>query len=279
MKKKFLESNLVLILSISVTKNNVPAKYNLSSIIEYVDFLIVIQTNHQNGRPDYSLTEAMIDRNIMRIQENLVDLINCGVPASKIVMFVNFVGPLFIMPDNGHEQFNRFLSYQEICTGLMSDEDGSNWEQSENETGSLILWNRISKMIVQFESTRMIANEVRFAIKQGLAGFATSSIVTDDYTGKCGIDTDTYNDFIPIDGVTLNIPEQTSTNFPLLRTINSAIVVTLDEIEQEIAYNENTIVPINSSNEPCSNEAASYFMLNALCAFIIIIHVLSINRT
>lgn len=59
------------------------------------------------------------------------------------------------------------------------------------------------------------------------------SIDTDDFLGDCDIDDDTFADFKPLPGVTLNIPKRFHAKFPLLKTINEATVVALDEIAQE----------------------------------------------
>lgn len=63
--------------------------------------------------------------------------------------------------------------------------------------------------------------------------FSNRSIDTDDFHGHCDIDTDTFSDFQPMPGVTLEIPTRIETNYPLLRTVNEAMVVALDEIAQE----------------------------------------------
>lgn len=56
---------------------------------------------------------------------------------------------------------------------------------------------------------------------------------TDDFHGDCDIDDDTFADFKPVPGVTLHIPKRYNANYPLLRTINEATVLALDEIAQE----------------------------------------------
>lgn len=63
--------------------------------------------------------------------------------------------------------------------------------------------------------------------------FSNRSIDTDDFHGDCDIDTDTFTDFNPMPGVTLDIPKRIEANYPLLRTVNEAMVVALDEIAQE----------------------------------------------
>lgn len=59
------------------------------------------------------------------------------------------------------------------------------------------------------------------------------SVDTDDFLGECDIDNETFVDFKPMAGVNLTIPKRYNANYPLLRTINEAIVLALDEISQE----------------------------------------------
>lgn len=90
------------------------------------------------------------------------------------------------------------------------------------------------KTIHVIDSSRSIANKVRFAMKRGLTGVAMDFLDFDDVFGKCGIDNDTFEDFKPIEGVTLKFPKRTDPTFLLLRTVNEAIDVTMDEIKQEL---------------------------------------------
>jgi hypothetical protein len=62
------------------------------------------------------------------------------------------------------------------------------------------------------------------------------SIDTDDFQGDCdgSINFDTFSDYRAKPKVKLNIPKTTEKNYPLLRTLNDAIVITLDEMRQEM---------------------------------------------
>lgn len=64
----------------------------------------------------------------------------------------------------------------------------------------------------------------------------------DDIRGKCGVDADTWDDFKVADGVVLNIPKRNESTFPLLKTINEAITLTLDEMQQQTNLMNNTNV-------------------------------------
>lgn len=59
------------------------------------------------------------------------------------------------------------------------------------------------------------------------------SIDKDDFRGDCYLDNDTFIDFKPVRGTTLNIPKRYNSKYPLLRTINEATVLALEQIAHE----------------------------------------------
>lgn len=99
------------------------------------------------------------------------------------------------------------------------------------------------------------------------------SIDTDDFAGNCddSINFDTFNDFRSKPKVKLNIPKRTDKNYPLLRTINDAIRVTVDEMVQEenlIKENEinnNGNNSGNQQNSPSKTSAPAALSFIALC--------------
>lgn len=79
------------------------------------------------------------------------------------------------------------------------------------------------------------------------------SIDTDDFLGDCDISDDTFVDYKPAAGITLNIPDRYNANYPLLRTINEAIILSLNEIAQEAELSnrddENRVIPESNSHD------------------------------
>jgi chitinase len=88
---------------------------------------------------------------------------------------------------------------------------------------------------VTYDNARSIANKVRYAIKMGLQGVMVWTVDTDDFRGDCDITLteDRFSDFRTAPNVKLTIPKYTGKNYPLLRTLNEAISLTLSEIRQE----------------------------------------------
>ncbi|XP_055305034.1 probable chitinase 2 [Sitodiplosis mosellana] len=170
----------------------------------------------------------------MLIAPNYIDgLIRMGVASSKIVIKTEFMGRGRISPDSIH----KTLGYNEVCEMLSSNGE-SKWVQYyDHEVKAKIAKreNGIGKQmdVIVFPSSRTIANEMRYFVRRELAGALAYTLNVDDYLGKCGMDDDTFNDFRTISGVTLKIPMRHNTTFPLLRTMNDAILVAIDEFTQE----------------------------------------------
>lgn len=146
------------------------------------------------------------------------------------------------------------MGYNEICV-LLSDRT-SGWKRSYSEDMSQAVAKFRDEVanetrVVVFDSSRSIARKIKFAMSRNLAGVMIWSIDTDDFHGDCDMDEDTFADFKPMPGVTLSIPKRTETNYPLLRTINEAMVVALDEIAQEAklpARDRDNEIPHGSDN-------------------------------
>lgn len=80
------------------------------------------------------------------------------------------------------------------------------------------------------------------------------SIDTDDFNGECddSINFDTFSDFRSKPKVKLNIPKRTGKNYPLLRTLNEAIEITLDEMTQEISLDISNEIPSGGGDSDSS---------------------------
>lgn len=116
--------------------------------------------------------------------------------------------------------------------------------------------------VVSYDSARSIANKVRYAVKKGLGGVMVWSMDTDDFKGDCddSLNSDRFNDYRTEPKVKLNFPRMTGKTYPLLRTLNDAIVISLDEIRQEeniINDKENEIVVDDEIDKSKSDEPSS----------------------
>lgn len=132
-----------------------------------------------------------------------------------------------------------------------SSEWKSNWDVESSEAVAKVKVGNNTR-VVSYDSPRSIANKVRYAVQEGLGGLMVWSIDTDDFQGDCdeALNVDRFNDFRTEPKVKLNFPKTTSKTYPLLRTLNDAVVLALDEMTQKENINidkENEID--NTSNE------------------------------
>lgn len=90
----------------------------------------------------------------------------------------------------------------------------------------------IRSRCIEFESARSIANQIRLLMKHNIAGVNVYALNCYDYSMGPQMAMDTFADFKTIDGITLNIPEQSDDQYPLVKTINEAMLITQSEIIQ-----------------------------------------------
>lgn len=262
---EFEKANLILMNTVGVSKHFNADNYDFGALSNHIDYLIFKQSYSRRFGKSYSVADALSDRKLELIQRNINDLIESGVPAEKLVLQHIFESPMTQKANNtipGH----GFKSFNVLCCEY---EDTSIWEQSIGDVGSVILRSKTAHMTIVFETTRRIANEVKFGVQRGLAGFMTGDIDMDDIFGLkcCRIAADTFDDFVTNDSVRLNVPFERNVKFPLLNTIHIAINILLNETAYKLALETSknlTRIPNNSSN--CNTSAASTDTFNS-CRF------------
>lgn len=209
LRDKFQSQNLSLTTMFIKTKFGPSQPHDLLALSKYFDF-ILISPNYIEG------------------------LIRLGVPSSKIVMKMEFMGRGQIHPDSKR----KTLGYNEVCK-VLSDDGASKWvKHYDHEVKAKIAKrdNGPGKQmdIIIFPSSRTIANEMRYVVRRDLAGALAYTLNVDDYLGKCGMDDDTFQDFQTMINDKENIPSKHNTTFPLLRTINDAIDKAFNESKMNI---------------------------------------------
>lgn len=192
--------------------------------------------------------------NNLNVIATIEHLIRLGASPSKIVMGLPFYGRTFITNLDGnfedpsleqgftgpYTRENGFMGYNEICDLLTNKASGwtSQWDESTSQGVARFkdTSNQETRVAV-YDTTRSIVNKVRYAVRNKLAGSMIWSVDTDDFRGECVSEDDTYADFLASarPGIKLNIPKRINTNYPLLRSINEATVIALDEVEAEAA--------------------------------------------
>lgn len=193
-------------------------------------------------------------RNISHLSDRINSLTELGIPSTKILMDLYFLG--FQFRSNG--KFNKFqdnLKYNAICQ-LTLEDGASRWEKHfDNSSGLAYLKskNKNDEIIeIIYESTRSVANRVQLAMNLNLAGVVTLPMSFDDFRGKCGVDEDTFEDFGPNINVTLDVLNR---KFPLLRTINEAIL---------LSVNETNSIAAGSTGAATCSVVSTYYIIFAL---------------
>lgn len=260
-KLKYGRSKLGLTMSFSVSNNFNVEKYELSTLSKYVDFMSFIQIYSDPSTEYLTINEALQARAASNVEQKVIDLLESVVPSTKIVIGVQFGGPELFTTMNANyraSKLNAILSYNSICN-LISNET-LKWEW-QNYNGLTLLKNKNESRVIVFESTRSIANRMRFVVSRNLAGVVINSIDMDDFSDKGKIDEDTFDDFEISNEITMNFQQQNGTNFPLLRTINAAIITAISETSKQGNFenisDEIIISNHNQSVEHSGNETDS----------------------
>lgn len=216
--------------SISVSKYIDYKIYNVTALSQAVKF-INFAYQYRWWPEGYRMDEAYELYDTTKVENKLNELLELGVSPSKIILSLPFSGAGFIDGSNGtNATFDRMYGYNVVCQMLAYRP--WYWKKSYSNSSLYILRNKSNKTII-IDSSRSIANKVRFAIKRNSAGFLPEAITLDDFNCYCESDTDTFKDFKTIDGVVLKFPKRINHRLPLLHTINEAIDLTLDEMAQE----------------------------------------------
>lgn len=226
--------------------------YDIQQLSKYLDFLHIMCYDYGGAWDKRVTANAPLKSSDMMNVEYTVDyLIKLGAPPAKIILGLPLYGRTFITnhndgnfddPSNDYgfqgnfTRENGFMGYNEVCLLLSNPQSGwkRSWDAATNE--GVARWKNAATgetRVVVYDSTRSIANKIRFAMKRKLGGSMVWSVDTDDFHGDCDIDEDTYSDFKPAAGINLIFPKRYNANYPLLRTINEATVIALDEITQE----------------------------------------------
>lgn len=185
------------------------------------------------------------------------EIIKLGVPSKKIIIELNNniwsdrVGKFTLSDFNSFlNSFKVYLTYREMCDLLSNNKIISKEYDMNAEEMVARYIDTESKEVysIRYKNTRILANTTRRAMRRNLGGVCITSIVADDAEGRCNIEMDTFDDFKTNSNATLNIPIRRDATFPILRTINQAIELSLDEMHVPRTLNNNYMNSGNQSN-------------------------------
>lgn len=197
---------------------------------QYFDFIQFALHEYDPPLEAFNVNYALASRNIYDLENVIVNLIKMGVPSSKILAEVIFMG----IELNFMSLSTKHLTYYQICDKITNSQ--TNWiRRYDSEMGLEIAtqkWGRYEYQVLIFENSRSIANKIRFAVKHNLAGALVSCVNTDDYAGRCKIDENTYADYELNVNDTLKSSNRNYNTFPLLNTVNDAIEIAVNTFKQ-----------------------------------------------
>ncbi|XP_061399647.1 probable chitinase 2 [Musca vetustissima] len=254
LREQFQPHNLLLTSAIGAAKNVIDQAYDVRQISRYLDFLHIMCYDYHGSwdrKVGYNAPLTAPQGDALSVQYTIDYLLKLGAPPEKIVMGVPFYGRTFKTPFDGnidddtdgtafqgpYTREDGFLGYNEICQILKNKTSGwtTMWDP---ETSQVVarsekdVFNGLVQ-VVTFDNSRSIANKVRFAMDRNLAGVMVWSIDTDDFLGECEIEEDIYEDYRHLKHSGLRLPTRLHNNYPLLRTINEAMPLAIEEIKNK----------------------------------------------
>lgn len=256
LRNDFKKYNLLLTSAIGAGKKTIDEAYNVRMLSRYLDYMHIMCYDYGGSWDKHVSANAPLHSDdALNVQSTIEYLIELGASPAKLVMGIPFYGRTFITTLAGdfgdattdlnfqgpYTREDGFMGFNELCDILSNR--SSQWTKTyddrrqqgvaryhDAETGE-------TKVVV-YDSARSVATKTRFAVRHQLAGAMVWSVDTDDFMGDCDGEQAIYEDFGGVAGVHLQIPRRLNTNYPLLRTINEAMLVALDEMEQEKAVAE-----------------------------------------
>ncbi|CAG9573360.1 unnamed protein product [Danaus chrysippus] len=155
----------------------------------------------------------------------------------------------------------NYYAYNEVCMELTNKSVPWDYHWDEESSTPYL---RDKDRIISYDNPRSIANKVKLAIDYNLGGFMVWSVDTDDFKGLCDPSNDTYVDYearinrisedqtlqdaihrldlsemdyyVKMDNkLKFNKPKQEFKNFQMMRTIDQATSVALEEIKIVLA--------------------------------------------
>lgn len=270
LSEEFKKFGLHLSSAFGAAKKIIDSAYDVKRLVPYLDtFHIMCYDYFGAWDQKVGLNAPLGIDDELSVDFSIEYFLKLGAPANKLIMGVPFYGRTFITAHEGNvgdaavdtqgfqgpfTRENGFLGYNEICSYLSNSTMNwkSEWHVQSSEAIAKEMNDKGQTKVVSYDSSRSIANKVRYAMRKNLGGVMVWSIDTDDFRGDCNKEEDTFADFREKPGVKLTFPTRVAKNYPLLRTLNEAIEVSLSEKYQEELIErdrENEIKPIQSSTD------------------------------
>lgn len=197
-----------------------------------------MRPNSNDNIFDYAMLANYVDFMHFNRVSKADEVIKLGVPPTKIIIEIVSLTSI----ERSHSvtwfdlnSFKRFLQYDEICDLLINNKVTKKVYDNDSERMTVEYIDASGRhKSLAFENTRTVANKTRLAVKRNFAGMAMFTVDSDDSYGRCPIEGDTFDDFNTNPNNKLNITIRYHRTYPLLRTISQAILLTHNEMIQQI---------------------------------------------
>ncbi|XP_033242347.1 probable chitinase 2 isoform X1 [Drosophila miranda] len=247
LREEFDNHGLLLTSAIGAAKKVIDEAYDVRQISRYLDYLHIMCYDYHGSwdqKVGYNSPLAAPAEDPFSVKFTIDYLLKLGAPPSKLVLGLPFYGRTFKTVSEGnlndgsdgvgfrgpYTREDGFLGYNEICNILSNKTSGwtKQWDPQTSQVLARSERNVFTQdvSVVTFDSSRSIANKVLYAMSKRLAGVMVWSVDTDDFLGNCELDGDTFEDF----KVVSSAPRRLSQSYPLLRTINEATVLALEQL-------------------------------------------------
>lgn len=194
LKEAFQPHQLLLTSAFGASKDAIDKGYEIRQLSRYLDYMHIMCYDY-GGAWDRKLTAnaPLANQGDSNIKFTIDYLIKLGVSPSKLVMGVPFYGRTFVTeylgnfgdPSNDvgfqgpYTRENGFMGYNEICELISDNESGwtQSWDTLRNQGVAKFRNESIGQTkVVVFDSTRSVANKIRYAMQRGLAGAMVSCV-------------------------------------------------------------------------------------------------------
>lgn len=218
MREAFQSNNLLLTLSFKGNKDALVNALDYATMQHYVEFIqfISVKPTHRNSN------SIEIVKQFPFLNNTINSLVKSGVSPMKTIIGIR-----------------KFCGYEREIAALVHKFTFVARYQLSTDWHKVLDCVQIPKKIseirsrcIEFESARSVANQIRLLMKRNIAGVNVYALNSYDYFIGPHMTMDTFADFKAIDGITLKIPEQSDDQYPLVKTINEAMLITQSEIIQ-----------------------------------------------
>lgn len=188
LKTEYQKHGLILTSAIGAAKNTIDTAYDIPELSKYLDFLHIMCYDY-GGAWDKRVTANAPLKNdgVLSVEYTIEYLLQLGAPPSKLVVGLPFYGRTFISELEGrlgdsadsqgfkgpYTNENGFMGYNEICSSLQNST--LNWTTEWHDDSSEMVARYLDPVTnkghaVTFDTTRSIANKMRFVTRKELGG-------------------------------------------------------------------------------------------------------------